>query len=127
MVNEMECKNECDETNRMGYHHYGDQTVASFDVLEKLPMFGIIALTNYNLGLLEPVSKEELNQLLEAWRNTPWKSEEEIAKLREDYIQNKIQKNEWTELCECQPTSLPADSKFEESHIQKRKRFDGEV
>jgi len=122
----MECDLECDE-NKLGVHHYGDQTVASFEVLEKLPMFGIIALTQYNLGLLEEVSKEKVNELLEAWRSAPWKSEEEIAKLRENYIQSKLENNEWTEFCECESTSLSIDSELEKGHLQKRKRGDGEV
>lgn len=114
--------------NNEEQHIYGDSTVASFEDLEKLPMFGIIELTNYKLGLLEPVSKEELNQILEEWRSTPWKSEEEIAQLREHYFQTKLKnQNEWNSQSECQPTTLSTNIELEECRLQKRKRFDREI
>jgi len=113
--------------NRGESHTYGDQTVASFNILQRLPMIGITALAQYELGLLNSVTKDELNQILSEWRSTPWKTDSEIETLKQKYIEEKRNQYERDQLRECTPTSVPTDSGFEECHIQKRKRVDGEV
>lgn len=113
-----ETKDQLCELLEQGLHEYGETVSASFETIEKLPMFALRAYTEYKLGRVESVTKEELKDMLNSWYHTPWKSEEEINQLKEQWLLKK--QNEWSQLCERPATAVQTDPEHEKCKRQKR-------
>ena len=109
------------ESDSNGNHVYGETVLATFQQLERLPIIAIRALTEYKLGVLPHTSPEEFQDLLNQWFSTPWKSEQEIENLKQNYIDQKY--NEWSELNQRSTASIPINTQQPEGNQQKRQKI----
>jgi len=114
-----------EEESKKEHHIYGETAVATFEQIERLPTIVIRALTEYKLGYLPHTTKEEFDELLNNWFSTPWKSEEEIEKLKQEHIDRKL--NEWTELNQRSATSVSIDPEQQTSNQQKRQKINSSI
>ena len=111
----------------LGRHSYGKTVALTFEQKERLPKIAINALTEYNLGLLSPVSKQELKEITDAYFALPLRTDEEIEQQRQNWINEKLTKNEWSDTSERATASVSAYPELKECDLQKRKKLCGTI
>ena len=111
----------------LGQHSYGETVALTFEQQERLPMYAIKELTNFKFGLLDPITKEELKEITDRWFALPKKTEEEIEQQRQNWINEKLTKHEWSNTSERATATVSTDSELKECDLQKRKKVGGTI
>ena len=108
------------DPQNLGVHVYGDAQETPTELFARLPLIALLALQQYEQGLLPNTTPEQVQEILNSWRSAPWKTAQEIQAKREEYLQFKF--NEWLKSSQRSTTPVSSDSQQSDSHLEKRAR-----
>jgi len=108
------------DPQNLGVHVYGDAQQTPTELFARLPLIALLALQQYEQGLLPNTTPEQVQEILNSWRSAPWKTAQEIQAKREEYLQFKF--NEWLKSSQRSTTPVSSDSQQSDSHLEKRAR-----
>ena len=109
------------DPQNLGVHVYGDAQETPTELFARLPLIALLALQQYEQGLLPNTTPEQVQEILNSWRSAPWKTAQEIQAKREEYLQFKF--NEWLKSSQRSTTPVSSDSQQSDSHLEKRARL----